>query len=122
MDREYNIFECYPDGSIAWRDAVEGLIMARQRLRQLTANKINEHFAMHLPTRDAVFLVDGAVDGKGPAKRVFQIAYTQELKLERARILRDRGYGVLSAFGNDAAKEILTTLGLHSGQISLFMV
>lgn len=41
-------------------------------------------------------------------KRIFQVAYREEQYLTRARLLRGRGYAVVSAIGNEAAKSLLT--------------
>ena len=40
-------------------------------------------------------------------KRVFQIAYDEMLLVSRAGLLKNRGYEVSSAIGNDGAKRIL---------------
>jgi len=43
------------------------------------------------------------------AERVFQIAYDEMLMVSRAEVLKNRGYEVSSALGNDGAKRILDT-------------
>lgn len=45
-----------------------------------------------------------ALLGRRRLRRIFQIAYTQHLLVERAELLRLRGYEVRSALGNEAAK------------------
>ena len=42
-------------------------------------------------------------------ERVFQIAYDEMLMVSRAELLKNRGYEVSSALGNDGAKRILDT-------------
>jgi hypothetical protein len=50
MDREYDIFEKLPDGSILWRTVIKGLENALARLKELGAVSPNEHFAIHTPS------------------------------------------------------------------------
>ncbi len=122
LDYEYDIFECFPDGSIQWRDSASGLLNARQKIQELGLTSMNDYFAMRLPTREVVFR---AADGRKDvviAKRVFQIAYNEKLGKQRAEVLRSVGYGVLTVNGNDAAKTILDKLRMHSDDISLFMI
>jgi hypothetical protein len=49
----------------------------------------------------------GAAEPQPDRKRVFQIAYDEKLLVSRAELLKNRGYEVSSALGNDAAKGIL---------------
>ncbi len=41
-------------------------------------------------------------------KRIFQIAYTEKLRSERAELLRHLGYLVISVIGNESAKALLS--------------
>ena len=50
MDREYDLFEVFPDGSLVWRDSVTGHEKAIQRLRELAVLTDNEFRVMHAPT------------------------------------------------------------------------
>lgn len=50
MNREYDLFEKFPDGSLLWRDVVLGHEKAIHRLRELAAKTQNECYAMHLAT------------------------------------------------------------------------
>src|SRR5205823_11600255 len=43
-------------------------------------------------------------------KRIFQIAYDEQLGLRRAELLRSLGYGVISVIGNDPAIILLTSI------------
>jgi hypothetical protein len=106
MDSEYNIFECLPDGSLLWRESVSGLLSARARLQELARTASNDYIAMRLPTREVVFRADASRKEVVFAKRVFQVAYTERLRKQRAELLRSRGYGVLSVIGNEAAKVV----------------
>lgn len=110
LDREYNIFECLPDGAVQWRATVVGLRDARTKLEEIARNSQNDHFAMHLPTRNIVLRTDLLRKEVVTPKAVCQIAYEDNLSLQRANLLRSRGYGVMSIFGNEAAKLLLSTL------------
>ena len=52
------------------------------------------------------------------AKRVFQIAYDEGLMVTREFLLKQRGYKVISVYGDEAAKEILS----RGAQYDLFIV
>ncbi|MFZ3276862.1 MAG: hypothetical protein WA182_08145 [Candidatus Sulfotelmatobacter sp.] len=54
MDREYDLFEVFPDGSLVWRDSVTGHEKAIQRLRQLVEVTNNEFRVMHIPTNTLI--------------------------------------------------------------------
>lgn len=54
MDREYDVFEKFPDGSHIWRAFVRGLVDARARVAQLSATSSNEFYAIHTPTKEIV--------------------------------------------------------------------
>src|SRR5438132_14144164 len=43
-------------------------------------------------------------------KRIFQIAYDEESRLQRAELLLGCGYGVISVLGNEAAKLLLSSI------------
>ncbi len=43
-------------------------------------------------------------------RRIFQIAYDEDLGLQRAELLRSGGYGVISVMGNQAAKLLLSSI------------
>jgi hypothetical protein len=53
-------------------------------------------------------------------KRIFQIAYTEQLRIERAELLRRLGYAVISVIGNEAA-QVLLSANPHNG-LALFIV
>jgi surfactin synthase thioesterase subunit len=122
MDSDYNLFECLPDGSVMWRGSVKGLESARLKLQELAEGTDNDHFAIRLPAREVVFRADADRSAAELAKRVFQIAYTEHLRQQRADLLRGHGYGVVSVIGNEAAKTLLTALRLRGDDIALFMV
>ena len=123
MDREYEIFECLADGSVMWCARASGLQNTRLKLDGLVRDTGKEFFGMHLSTRDIIFPEDSSrVASEQAAKRIFQIAYSEELELARAKLLRSLGYAVLSAVGNEAAKFLITTLRLDNLGIGFFIV
>ena len=58
MNREYDIFEKFSDGSVVWRDFVHGLETARAKLGQLASHSKNEFFAIHTPTKEITIRVN----------------------------------------------------------------
>jgi hypothetical protein len=54
MDREYDLFEAFPDGSLVWRDSVTGYENAIRRLRELVELTDNEFRVMHVPTNTLI--------------------------------------------------------------------
>jgi hypothetical protein len=54
MDREYDLFEVFPDGTQIWRDSVAGHEKAIGRLRALAEATDNEFRVMHLPTNTLI--------------------------------------------------------------------
>jgi hypothetical protein len=58
MDREFDLFEKLPDGSVLWKAMVPGLENALNRLKSLGSISPNEHFAIHTPTKTVVARVN----------------------------------------------------------------
>ena len=58
VDRDYDIFERFPDGSVVWRDFVRTLDNARARLQELAKLSPNEHFAIHTPSKAVIARVN----------------------------------------------------------------
>jgi hypothetical protein len=54
MDREYDLFEKLPDGSILWRTVKIGLENAIAGLKKLGSLSPNEHFAIHTPSNTVI--------------------------------------------------------------------
>jgi hypothetical protein len=54
MDREYDLFEVFPDGSLIWRGSVTGHEKAIQRLRELAELTENEFRVMHTLTNTLI--------------------------------------------------------------------
>jgi hypothetical protein len=54
MDRTYDLFEKYVDGSLMWNTSVTGHENAIHKLRELAATTTNECCVMHLPTKTVI--------------------------------------------------------------------
>ena len=54
MDREYDVFEIFPDGTHIWRAFVRGLVDARARVVELSESSPNEFYAIHTLTKEVV--------------------------------------------------------------------
>jgi hypothetical protein len=54
MDRLYDLFEKYPDGSLLWNSSVAGHENAIRKLRELAETTTNECCVMHLPTKTVI--------------------------------------------------------------------
>jgi hypothetical protein len=54
VDRSYDLFEMFPDGSALWRGTVVGHEDAIRKLRELAAGTANEVQLMHLPTKTLI--------------------------------------------------------------------
>lgn len=119
MEREYDIFEQFPDGFPLWRNHVRGLREATRMLRELAASTANECFTVHLPTKEIIARLNVRSSGPEAQPLIFQIGYGSNAAIERAALLRKNGYEVSSVFGNDAAKLVLQ---MTQGPIGLFIV
>lgn len=109
MYRGYEIFEVLPDGSKVRKTGVFGLEFAKLTLEALSEQTTNECFAADDKTHQVVAQMN-LPPAKRTIKRIFQISYDEQAGLRRAELLRDRGYGVLSVMGNEAAKVILASV------------
>jgi hypothetical protein len=58
MDREYDLFERFADGSVMWRACVRGIESAIAKLKELSSSSPNEHFAIHTPTKAVIARVN----------------------------------------------------------------
>ena len=52
MEREYQIFEEFPDGSPMWRACAVGAENARAKLEEIAKTTRNECFAIQLETKE----------------------------------------------------------------------
>lgn len=107
MHRVYEIFEVLPNGSPQKVGVVSGLDSAKARLHELATNTANECFASDTRTRQIVALENVPASRWLASKHISQIAYDEHLGAQRAELLKSRGYTVVSAIGNQAAKLVL---------------
>jgi hypothetical protein len=109
MEREYDIFEEFPDGELTWHGHTVGLSSARRQMQEVAGTTKNECFIVHLPTKEVVARVNvHSSRGVGRKPVVFQIAYDSGLASARTSVLRLQGYEVVSVIGNEAAKVVLS--------------
>jgi len=106
----YEIFEVLPNGSTLKISRVSGLEFANLALRELAKRTRNECFVADARTRRVVAQLNVSQEKRRATKRIFQIAYDEQLGLRRAELLRSRGYGVISVIGNDPARVLLTSI------------
>jgi hypothetical protein len=118
VEREYELFERLPDGTVQWRGTTTGLEQARLKLEEFAQETKNEVFAMHLFSQQVVARVN-AMDGQQKTIRhIFQIAYDGKLLSTRAGVLKAQGYKVISVLGNESAKAVIG----HGRAYDLFVV
>ncbi|MGA8142714.1 MAG: hypothetical protein WB987_02365 [Candidatus Acidiferrales bacterium] len=67
MDREYDLFERFSDGSVLWRVCVTGIENAIAKLKELAMLSSNEHFAIHTPTKAIVARINVPASDEPPA-------------------------------------------------------
>jgi hypothetical protein len=60
MERDYDLFEHFPDGSLVWHETVSGHEDAIRRLRELAEKTRNEVRAMHVLTNTLIASMNGA--------------------------------------------------------------
>jgi hypothetical protein len=58
MNRQYDVFEIYPDHSVKWHACVVGLARAIEKLEALGRETLNECFATDLGTQQIVARVN----------------------------------------------------------------
>jgi hypothetical protein len=54
MDREYDLFEIFPDGSALWRNTIRGHEEAIKQLHEFSRKTTNEVRLVHLPTQTLI--------------------------------------------------------------------
>ena len=107
MEREYGLFERFPDGTMQWRGVARGLLKARLKLEGFSRETSNELVAIDFSSQRVVARVNATAAQQKKIRRVFQIAYEERLLVTRAGVLRAQGYEVTSVIGNEAAMTIL---------------
>jgi hypothetical protein len=118
MYRVYEIFEVMPNGSPQKVTIVSGLEFAKVALERLTKHTNDECYAADAKTRQVVMQMNMSAAKLRVTKRIFQIAYDEELGFRRAELLRSHGYAVISVTGNQAARILLSRIQ----QYDLFIV
>jgi hypothetical protein len=54
VDRQYDVFEKFPDGSLIWKGNFVGLENAIQKLQEFATTTENECCLMYLPTKAVI--------------------------------------------------------------------
>src|SRR5437667_2818153 len=98
-----------PDGSSVKRAAVTGLEFAKLSLEELSKRTSNECFAADRNTHQVFAQMNMPLAGRS-IKRIFQIAYDEESRLQRAELRLGCGYGVISVLVNEAAKALFSSI------------
>jgi hypothetical protein len=57
VERDYDIFEKFPDGSFVWRGVISGHEAAISKLRELSTQTHNELHLMHVPTNSTIAIL-----------------------------------------------------------------
>lgn len=109
MYRTYEILEVLPDGSTVKRSVALGLEFAKVTLEDLSKRTTNECIAADARTHQVV-AQRNVPPAKRVIKRIFHIAYDEEACLRTAELLRNHGFGVISALSNEAAKVLLASV------------
>jgi CheY-like chemotaxis protein len=108
MNRVYEVVEVLPNGSRQMVTVVSGLEFAKAALEDLAKHTHDECFAVDAETHQVVMQLNVESAKLQATKRVFQIAYDEELALQRTQLLKSQGYIVMSVIGNEAAKVVLS--------------
>lgn len=123
MEREYDIFERLPDGSLKWHAGASDLHDAQRKLEGVQRDRSEEYFVLDRLTGGIIVGADlPPVASDRSSKCIFQIAYSGDLRGTRAKLLGDLGYTVVSSLGNSAAKLLLTEPRRVPSDIALFIV
>jgi CheY-like chemotaxis protein len=108
MDREYDLFERLPDGSVLWRGTVSGLRQASLKLEEIAKATANKCFAMYMGSREIVARLNPRPSAKSRVRlTIFQIAYDAKLAPVSTDLLTAQGYNVVTVYGNEAAQRVL---------------
>jgi hypothetical protein len=110
---EFELFQHLPDGSLSWRGVVHSLGAAQMNVWRLAQESLNECFAMDV-TRGEIVLARTPLGG---VKRIFQIAYSEELAI-RGHLLPREDFDVTSVTGNEVAHFVLRSHPAYN----LFMI
>src|SRR5260370_42154324 len=106
----YELFEVLPDGARLRISGESSLEFGKLALQELAKRTKNECFVADARTRQVMAQLNVSQGKWRATKRIFQIAYDEQLGLRRAEVLRSLGYGVISVIGNDPARVLLTSI------------
>ena len=109
MYRVYEVIEVLPNGSRQTVTVVSGLEFAKAALEDLAKRTRCECLAVDAKTHQVVMQLNVDSAKLQATKRVFQIAYDEELALQRTQLLQSQGYSVMSVIGNEGAKVVLSS-------------
>lgn len=110
MHRVYEVVQVLPDGSRWVGAVVPGVEFAKAALGNLAKRAHDECLAIDAKTHQVVMQLNVDSAKLQAMKRVFQIAYDEELGLQRTQLLRSKGCTVISVIGNEAAKAVLSSV------------
>lgn len=70
MDREYDLFQVLPDGTLLWREAVVGHEAAIEKLKRLALLESCEFQLLYLPDKTVIATVNALKTNAPKAARV----------------------------------------------------
>lgn len=110
MYRVYEVIEVLPNGSRQTVTVVSGLEFAKAALEGLAKRTRHECLAVDAKTHQVVMQLNVESAKLQATKRVFQVAYDEELALQSTQLLKSHGYIAMSVIGNEAAKVVLSSI------------
>lgn len=110
MYRVYEVIDVRPNGSRQTVTVATSLEFAKAVLENLAKRTHDECLAVDAKTHQVVMQLNVESATLQATKRVFQVAYDEELGLQRTQLLKSRGYCVMAVIGNDAAKAVLSSI------------
>jgi hypothetical protein len=110
MQRAYEIFEIVGNSTPQRMSVVSGLEFAKVALQGLARRTHNECYIADAKTRQVVMQMNVPRQKWLIAKHIFQITYDEKAGVQRAELLKARGYAVVSVIGNAAAKVALSSI------------
>jgi hypothetical protein len=54
VDRDYDLFEQFPDGSVIWKNRISGREASIAKLTELATQTQNEIYVIHLPSKEII--------------------------------------------------------------------
>jgi hypothetical protein len=109
MYRVYAVIEVLPNGSRQTVTVASSLESAKAALQSLAQRTHDECLAVDAETHQVVMQLNVESAKLQATKKVCQIAYDEELALQRTQLLKSGGYSVMAVIGNDAAMAVLSS-------------